>query len=100
VFSRLVDGQAVMPATNNFYALATILMVASIAVLRFVERPRGRLKTMAHQLSARLRRMAGQTARGDLMNRTYRRELRRGDQNWVSRNHRTPNAARVRRTIS
>jgi MFS transporter, DHA2 family, multidrug resistance protein len=48
LLSRMVDGQAVMLATNNFYALATALMIASIAVVWFVKRPKGPLKAIAH----------------------------------------------------
>jgi DHA2 family multidrug resistance protein len=47
-FSRLVDGQAVMLATNDFYAWASVLMVASIGVVWLVKRPKGPLKTVAH----------------------------------------------------
>jgi DHA2 family multidrug resistance protein len=48
LFSRMVDGQAVMLATNDFYALATILMLTSIAVVWVVKRPKGPLKAIAH----------------------------------------------------
>jgi DHA2 family multidrug resistance protein len=47
-FSRLVDGQAFMLATNDFYALATVLMLATIAVIWFAKRPTGSLKVIAH----------------------------------------------------
>ena len=47
-FSHLVDGQAVMLATNDFYAWATVLMVASIGVVWLVKRPKGALKSIAH----------------------------------------------------
>jgi DHA2 family multidrug resistance protein len=44
MFSRLVDGQAIMLATNDFYQLATILMLGSIAVIWLIKRPKGPLK--------------------------------------------------------
>ncbi|CAB3683410.1 MFS transporter [Achromobacter marplatensis] len=43
-FSRLVDGQAVMLATNDFYALATVLMILSIGAIWLVKRPKGPLQ--------------------------------------------------------
>ena len=48
MYSRMVDGQAVMLATNNFYALATVLMVATIGVIWFAKRPAGSLQAIAH----------------------------------------------------
>jgi MFS transporter, DHA2 family, multidrug resistance protein len=48
LLSRMLDGQAFMLATNDFYALATLLMVVSIGVVWFVRRPTGTLKVMAH----------------------------------------------------
>jgi DHA2 family multidrug resistance protein len=48
LFSRLVDGQSVMLATNDFYALATLLMIGSAALIWFVKKPKGPLKTIAH----------------------------------------------------
>lgn len=48
MFSRMVEGQAVMLATNNFYALATVLMVGTIGVVWFAKRPTGSLKVIAH----------------------------------------------------
>lgn len=47
-FSRMVDGQAVMLATNDFYAWAAMLMVASIGVVWLVKRPKGPLQSVAH----------------------------------------------------
>lgn len=44
MFSRLVDSQAIMLATNDFYQSATILMLASIAVIWLIKRPKGPLK--------------------------------------------------------
>ncbi|MGB3124534.1 MAG: DHA2 family efflux MFS transporter permease subunit [Pseudomonas sp.] len=43
-FSRLVDSQAVMLATNDFYALATVLMILSIGAIWLVKRPKGPLQ--------------------------------------------------------
>jgi DHA2 family multidrug resistance protein len=48
LLSRQVDAQAVMLATNDFYALATVLMLASIVVVWLIKRPKGPLKTVAH----------------------------------------------------
>jgi DHA2 family multidrug resistance protein len=48
LFSRLVDGQSVMLATNDFYALATVLMIGSAALIWFVKKPKGPLKKIAH----------------------------------------------------
>lgn len=47
-FSRMVDGQAVMLATNDFYAWTTVLMVALIGVVWLVKRPKGPLHSVAH----------------------------------------------------
>jgi MFS transporter, DHA2 family, multidrug resistance protein len=46
--SRQIDSQAVMLATNDFYATATLMMLASIAVVWLIKRPKGPLKTVAH----------------------------------------------------
>lgn len=48
LFSGLVDGQAVMLATNDFYAAATLLMLGLIALAWVMKRPQGPLKTVAH----------------------------------------------------
>ena len=48
VLSKLVDQQSVMLATNDFYALATLLMLGCIGVVWFIKRPKGPLKTVAH----------------------------------------------------
>lgn len=48
MFSRLVDGQAVMLATNNFYVVATALMLLSIGVVWLVKRPKGPLHQVTH----------------------------------------------------
>jgi DHA2 family multidrug resistance protein len=48
LFSGLVDGQAVMLATNDFYAAATLLMLGLIALAWVIRRPKGPLKTVAH----------------------------------------------------
>lgn len=44
MFSRMVDSQAIMLATNDFYQSATILMLGSIAVIWLVKRPKGPLQ--------------------------------------------------------
>ena len=44
MFSQIVDSQAVMLATNDFYQSATIMMLASIGVIWFIKRPKGPLK--------------------------------------------------------
>lgn len=44
MFSRLVDSQAIMLATNDFYQEATILMLASIGVIWLIKRPKGPLQ--------------------------------------------------------
>ncbi len=48
LFSGLVDGQAVMLATNDFYAAATLLMLGLIGLAWIIRRPKGPLKTVAH----------------------------------------------------
>jgi DHA2 family multidrug resistance protein len=48
LFSGLVDGQAVMLATNDFYAAATLLMLGLIALAWVIKRPQGPLKAVAH----------------------------------------------------
>jgi MFS transporter, DHA2 family, multidrug resistance protein len=48
LFSRMVDGQSIMLATNDFYALATLLMLGSAALIWFVKKPKGPLKAIAH----------------------------------------------------
>jgi DHA2 family multidrug resistance protein len=48
LLSRQVDAQAVMLATNAFYAMATALMIASILVVWLIRRPKGPLKTVTH----------------------------------------------------
>src|SRR5262245_56248560 len=48
LLSRQVDAQAVMLATNAFYAMATALMVASILVVWLIRRPKGPLRTVTH----------------------------------------------------
>jgi len=48
LFSRQVDAQAVMLATNDFYAMATALMLASIGVVWLIKRPKGPLKAVSH----------------------------------------------------
>jgi len=48
LLSRQVDAQAVMLATNDFYAAATVLMAASILVVWSIRRPEGPLKAVSH----------------------------------------------------
>jgi DHA2 family multidrug resistance protein len=48
VFSKMVDGQAAMLATNDFYAMATLLMLAAIGLIWFIKRPKGPLKSVTH----------------------------------------------------
>lgn len=48
LFSRQVDAQAVMLATNDFYAMATVLMLGSIVVVWLIKRPKGPLKAVSH----------------------------------------------------
>jgi DHA2 family multidrug resistance protein len=48
VFSKMVDAQAVMLATNDFYAMATILIVIFAGVVWLAKRPKGPLKQVSH----------------------------------------------------
>lgn len=47
-FSRMVDSQAVMLATNEFYAMATVLILIFAAVVWLAKRPKGPLKQVSH----------------------------------------------------
>jgi DHA2 family multidrug resistance protein len=47
-FSKMVDGQAVMLATNDFYAMAAVLMLAFAGVVWLARRPKGPLKQVSH----------------------------------------------------
>jgi DHA2 family multidrug resistance protein len=47
-FSRMVDGQAVMLATNDFYAMATVLILVFAGVVWLAKRPKGPLKQVSH----------------------------------------------------
>ena len=47
-FSRLVDVQSVMLATNDFYAMATILILLFAGVIWLARRPKGPLKQVSH----------------------------------------------------
>lgn len=47
-FSRMVDLQAVMLATNDFYAMATILILVFAGVIWLAKRPNGPLKQASH----------------------------------------------------
>jgi DHA2 family multidrug resistance protein len=48
LFSRMVDGQAVMLATNDFYEWAVLLMLATIGVVWFARKPKGPAQVVAH----------------------------------------------------
>lgn len=48
MFSKMVDAQAVMLATNNFYAMATGLMLIFAAVIWLAKRPKGPMKQVSH----------------------------------------------------
>jgi DHA2 family multidrug resistance protein len=48
VFSKMVDAQAVMLATNDFYAMATILIVIFAGVVWLAKRSKGPLKQVSH----------------------------------------------------
>ena len=47
-FSRMVDEQAMMLATNDFYAMATILVLIFAGVVWMNKRPKGPLKQVSH----------------------------------------------------
>jgi DHA2 family multidrug resistance protein len=47
-FSKTVDAQAVMLATNDFYAMATILILVFAGVIWLAKRPKGPLKQVGH----------------------------------------------------
>lgn len=47
-FSRAVDAQAVMLATNEFYVMATVLILVFAAVIWLAKRPKGPLKQVSH----------------------------------------------------
>jgi DHA2 family multidrug resistance protein len=47
-FSRMVDMQAVMLATNDFYAMATILILVFAGVIWLAKRPKGPLQQVSH----------------------------------------------------
>ena len=44
----MVDAQAVMLATNDFYAMATILILIFAGVVWLAKRPKGPLKQVSH----------------------------------------------------
>ncbi|MFG1428819.1 DHA2 family efflux MFS transporter permease subunit [Roseixanthobacter glucoisosaccharinicivorans] len=48
LFSKAVDGQAVMLATNSFYEWATVLILVFAALIWLAKRPKGPLKQAAH----------------------------------------------------
>ena len=47
-FSRMTDMQAVMLATNDFYAMATILILFFAGMIWLAKRPKGPLKQVSH----------------------------------------------------
>jgi DHA2 family multidrug resistance protein len=47
-FSKLVDAQSVMLATNDFYAMAAILILIFAGVIWLAKRPKGPLKQVSH----------------------------------------------------
>jgi DHA2 family multidrug resistance protein len=47
-FSRVVDAQAVMLGTNDFFAMATILILLFAGVIWLAKRPKGPLKQVSH----------------------------------------------------
>jgi len=47
VFSKLVDAQSVMLATNDFFAMATILILLFAGVIWLAKRPKGPLKQVS-----------------------------------------------------
>jgi len=47
-FSKLVDAQSVMLATNDFFAMATILILLFAGVIWLAKRPKGPLKQVSH----------------------------------------------------
>ena len=49
MFSWMIDDQVSMLATNDFYALATILMIATVAVIWFAKRREDPLKVVARE---------------------------------------------------
>ena len=48
LLSKIVDQQSVMLATNDFYALATLLMLSCIGLVWFIRKPKGPLQKVAH----------------------------------------------------
>ena len=48
MFSRMVDQQAVMLATNDFYAMATILILVFAALIWLAKRPKHGLQQVGH----------------------------------------------------
>jgi DHA2 family multidrug resistance protein len=47
-FSKMVDAQSVMLATNDFYAMATVLILVFAGVVWLARRPKGPLKQVSH----------------------------------------------------
>jgi MFS transporter, DHA2 family, multidrug resistance protein len=52
VFFKMVDSQAVMLATNDFYAMATILILIFAGVVWLAKRAKGPLKHVSHPSGA------------------------------------------------
>jgi DHA2 family multidrug resistance protein len=48
IFSKIVDAQAVMLATNDYYAMATILILAFAGVIWLAKRPKAPLTLVTH----------------------------------------------------
>ena len=44
----IYDGEHTAFATNDFYAVATVLMLGSVVVVWLIKRPKGPLKTVTH----------------------------------------------------
>src|SRR3546814_9675151 len=53
-FSRAVDAQAVMLATNDFYAMATILILIFAGVIWLAKRPKGPLQQRSEEHTSEL----------------------------------------------
>lgn len=47
LFSRMIDSQAIMLATNDFYQSATVLMLGSIGIIWLIKKPKGPLQKMS-----------------------------------------------------
>jgi DHA2 family multidrug resistance protein len=47
MFSNMVEGQAVMLATNDFYAVATLVILLPIGIVWFIRPPKGPMKVVS-----------------------------------------------------